>query len=89
MKNIIWQGTVDNLELSGMPNGDQQPMRVIEDDDNRLMTEYASDSENDQGEIEYDEFTWVSDYQRKFRDMQPKPSSELVGRMIASGLVDA
>jgi hypothetical protein len=55
MKNIIWQGTVDNLELSGMPNGDQQPMRVVEDDDKRLMTEYASDSENDQGEIEYDE----------------------------------
>jgi hypothetical protein len=89
MNNIIWQGTVDNLELSGMPNGDQQPMRVVEDDDKRLMTEYAYDSENDQGDIEYDESRWISDYQRRFRDMQPKPSSELVARMIDSGLVDA
>jgi hypothetical protein len=89
MKNIIWQGTVDNLELSGIPDGDQQPMRVVEDDDKRLMTEYASDSENDQGEIEYDESKWISDYSRRFRDMQPRPSQELVGRMIDSGLVDA
>jgi hypothetical protein len=89
MNNIIWQGTVDNLELSGMPNGDQQPMRIVEDDDQRLMTEYASDSENDQGEIQYDESTWISDYSRRFRDMQPRPSQELVGRMIDSGLVEA
>lgn len=89
MTNTIWQGTVDNLELSGMPNGDQQPMRVVEDEDGRLMTEYASGSENEQGEIEYDESTWISDYQRRFRDMEPNPSSELVTRMISAGLLDA
>lgn len=86
---IVWQGTVDNLELAGTPNGDQQPMRVTANDDGRLMTEYAADRENEEGEIEYDDTRWIADYQRRFRDMQPAPSAELRARMIEQNLLDA
>jgi hypothetical protein len=87
--NIIWQGTVDNLELSGMPNGDKQPMRVVEDNDGRPMTEFASSMENDEGEIEYDESEWYADSALRFRDMQPAVDDVLRRRMISDGLLDA
>ncbi len=84
----IWNGTVDNLELSGQPNGDRQPMRVVEDEDGRLMTEFASASEDEDGSIAYDTCTWCSDYQIRFRDMDPEPSPNLLARMAAQNLVD-
>jgi hypothetical protein len=89
MQTIVWQGIVDNLELSGVTNGDQQPMRVVDNEEGRLMTEYAADSETEDGGISYDTSRWISDYQRRFRDMQPPPEASLRLRMIEQNLLDA
>lgn len=85
---VIWQGTVDNMGLAGIANGDKQPMRIVEDADGRLMTEFASSTE-EAGGIEYDESQWIADYQASFRDMQPAISEELKARMIENGLLEA
>lgn len=87
MKNVIWQGIVDNLELSGYRKGDEQPMRVIEQNE-RLMTEFAFSKFADNGaaEIEYTD-EWIADSSMRFRDMDPQPSDELRARMISEGLI--
>ena len=88
-QTTIWNGTVDNLELIGQPNGDQQPMRIVEDADGRLMTEFAFSTENEAGEIEYDTTRWTADSGMRFRDMEPTPEAALVARMIAANLLEA
>lgn len=91
MTNIVWQGTVDNLELSGIRGGDEQPMRIVEDSEGRLTTEFAADKFADESQtaIEYDESTWIADYQRRFCNMRPAIPKHLRQRMIAQTLLDA
>lgn len=89
MTNIIWQGTVDNMELAGQPNGDKQPARIVESANGELMTEFASATENEAGEIEYDQSAWFSDYQIRFRDMEPPIDEALRTRLLDAKLLDA
>lgn len=84
----IWTGTVDNLELSGQPNGDQQPMRVVEGTNGQLMTEFAFSTQNEAGEIEYDTTRWIADSGMRFRDMESAPDAALVARMQAANLLE-
>jgi hypothetical protein len=85
----LWEGVVDNLELAGRENWNQQPARVVEDDDGRLRTEFAESSEEGEyGPIRYDTNTWIADYQMRFRDMRPQISAYLKGRLLAAKLLD-
>jgi hypothetical protein len=90
---ILWQGTCDNLNLSGRPNADAQPMRITEDADGRLSTEFArataADPDDGQSAVAYDLSAWDSDYQMSFRDMEPAPDAALVARLVAARLLDA
>lgn len=83
MANVIWQGTADNTAINM-----EHPMRITEDGDGRLMTEWASDTENADGNIVFDTDAWYADSGKTFRDMQPKPSVELEVRMVKNGLLD-
>ncbi len=87
----IWTGTVDNQNLAGYANGDMQPMRITEDADGRLMTEFAFSRFHGDGgtAIEYDSDNWIADSGMNFRDMQPAPDAALAARLVAAGLLDA
>jgi hypothetical protein len=80
MTQVIWQGTAD-------VDGYDHPMRLVEDNEGRLMTEWASNTEDKDGNRVFDEREWYADYQVAFRDMEPSPAAELVNRMKADGLV--
>ena len=88
-KKVIWQGTVDNRNLAGIRNGDAHPMRVVEDADGRLMTEFADNTFADESEMEvvYGD-GWYADYQGNFRDADPQFPADLVARMVEQGLLD-
>lgn len=90
MKTTIWEGTVDNQNLSGVENGNIQPMRVVEDEDGRLMTEFVGSKFTDETEtaVEYSS-DWHADYQMRFREMEPPPADDLQKRMIDQKLLDA
>lgn len=87
---IVWQGTVDNLALSGIANGNKQPMRVVADPDGRLMTEFAASRYTDESrtEVEYDENQWIADTSMPFRSMEPELCGELEMKMIGQGLLE-
>jgi hypothetical protein len=80
MAHVIWQGTAD-------VDGYDHPMRVIENANGELMTEWASNTEDDDGRRLFDDSKWYADYQMRFRDMEPTPSPELVARMTAAKLL--
>ena len=86
--NILWKGTVDNLDLRGLINGDVCPMRITENADGRLMTEFAESGIADDGAVIY-LAGWYPDVRSRFRDMLPPLSEDLQARMIAEGLLDA
>lgn len=82
MKNVIWQGTAD-------VDGFDHPMRVVEDADGKLMTEWADNREDEDGNRLFDTSNWYADYQMRFSDMEPAPSDELMDRMASDNLLDA
>ena len=88
MHAILWQGTVDNLDLQGLINGDVCPMRIVENADGRLMTEFAENTLGADGAVAYGA-GWYPDVRSRFRDMLPPLSEDLQARMIAQGLLDA
>jgi len=87
MKNVIWQGTVDLIDAQELgPLATAWPMRVTEDADGALMTEYASDEQIEDGRCVPNNSEWIADYQRNYRDPNPEFSPAMRKRMEVSGL---
>ena len=91
-EKVIYVGTCDNLDLSGVPGGDKQPIRVFEytgdDDACHVQIEFARAIENEDGEIEYED-SWGADSAMRFRDMQPAISDELRARLLGDRQIEA
>ncbi len=85
---VVWIGTVDLIDSPELgPLATKWPMRLVEDLDENLMMEYASEEQIEEGRCVPNQETWIADYQRNFRDMAPEPSKELVERMKRKGLL--